>query len=1319
MMTRVLASNGRLAVIPFLATLGLFGYHAAQAQTVDGTRDASYPASLAVQTVNTGFGDNTNTDGNTASGSELDNITAKIVGSDLYLFIGGNIQGDDNTFNKVDLFFDTKTGGQNTLGNSASNNYVDAMNGLTFDAGLNADYALSVTAGVNTSTTPGVFGVYVDFTDTPAGGSGTTSTYVGGGTPGSVGASQVLTFPGGGSGEVALNNSNTGGVTDNNTNGHTNSYAGDASTVNTGIELKIPLSALGTSVNGGNIRITAFINNPNHNYLSNQVLGPLPAMGNLGGDGNGNYTGGTAGVNFANLAGNQYVTVTNSVATSPTIGVNPTTLAFNNKAQNSTTTQTFSVSNSGTGALNVTGITSTNGSYTASPSTFTIAAGGPPVPVTVTFHPTATGPQNGTLSIASNDAGSPTTVSVSGNSVAAGSVVVDGTVDSGLYTQKALQTNYTGYGDNQNELDGAYVRVDGSNLYLTLTGNLEFNSDITKPNNRLLIFFDVNPKTGQTTFANNNSTTGNSFNLAGLQFDRGFKPESFIAVNRNQNALFLDYVQLDNGATPNQYLSNTTDFTQTLNFSNSLKGEASFDDSNMAGVTAATASGAASATTGLELRLPLSALGSGITSTTPIHVMAVIVNGDFDNVSNQTLGGLPFNTANLGSPSSTDLGSHAGNQFFTAQVGDVTVDDTRAIAGDYRNITVSSAGVAQVYSPLSVTGTLQATGGLAFQVPGDASAPEDAYVSGGGSTVVTSALSVSSADGITAGAAATGNVRTTGGRSFSTSADYTYLGGAQTSGSGLAGARNLTKSTAGALTLNSPVGVSQIVAATGGNIVSGSNLTLLSSASGTALAVNGGGNVTGAATVQRYIGGISGPGYRMLAAPVTTTVADLGASINSAAAVDYNTNPSPSTVTPFPTLFVYDQTRAGTITSDLSAFNQGFFAVQSAGRGLNPGDGVDYNTTGNQTVSFTGQLNNAAYGTNANPVALANNGNAAGGWALLGNPFPAPISWDDVTLNGSVSNTVYVSKATSQYSGTYTSYTKGSPMQPAPNTGPVIPLGQAFFVHAQAGGGSIEIPTTARVKTFDGTLHAVQRQAADTRTALRLALTGTATQEPDYAAVYFNEQATSGYDVQFDAEKLFNTGANLNLYTSAAGQALALNALPLAGNAAVVVPVQVRVPAAGTYALSLHEVMNLAAGSTLELRDALTGTRTVLTQGTSYSFSTSTNAVTGRFTLVLNGTSSPLATAGQALAAQIGVYPNPAHGQFRLELPLLSAAQVAGGVRAELLNVLGQVVRQLPLNVVAGQASQTDVSVRDLNAGIYQLRLTVNGTQAVRRVVVE
>ncbi|MBX3409008.1 MAG: hypothetical protein KF859_03890 [Phycisphaeraceae bacterium] len=80
---------------------------------------------------------------------------------------------------------------------------------------------------------------------------------------------------------------------------------GDPAAVTTGIEIKIPLSTIGSPT--GQIGISVFINGQGHDYASNQFLPSLPPnTGNLGGDGAGNYTGTVAGINLANFAGNQH-----------------------------------------------------------------------------------------------------------------------------------------------------------------------------------------------------------------------------------------------------------------------------------------------------------------------------------------------------------------------------------------------------------------------------------------------------------------------------------------------------------------------------------------------------------------------------------------------------------------------------------------------------------------------------------------------------------------------------------------------------------------------------------------------------------------------------------------------------------------------------------------------------------------------------------------------------------------------------------------------------------------------------------------------------
>ena len=90
------------------------------------------------------------------------------------------------------------------------------------------------------------------------------------------------------------------------------------------------------------------------------------------------------------------------------------------------------------------------------------------------------------------------------------------------------------------------------------------------------------------------------------------------------------------------------------------------------------------------------------------------------------------------------------------------------------------------------------------------------------------------------------------------------------------------------------------------------------------------------------------------------------------------------------------------------------------------------------------------------------------------------------------------------------------------------------------------------------------------------------------------------------------------------------------------------------------------------------------------------------------------ATRNEALAATVGLYPNPAHGTFTLAVPAgpLHAASVT------LHNALGQVVqlRQLRLPAAGGTA---EFDVRGLAAGVYSLTLQSGDALVVKRVVLE
>jgi len=235
-----------------------------RAQNGNGTLNAGfYGSALAVQTINTGFGDSTSGDGNSLGGSELDAAYGQISGGNLYLFLSGNFE---NNGNHVNVFVAGGTAGQSTLSLPATASMA-TMNGSVFSPGFQATYAFDMNDYASTAYVE----EYTGLGGTPAGG------YVGA-APVNSGNSNVAA--GGSYPAYASLSVNDFHVS---TMGAAGGAADPAAMVGTttGLELAIPLSAIGYG--GGAVEVLADINGGGDSYLSNQFLPGLPvSTGNLG-----------------------------------------------------------------------------------------------------------------------------------------------------------------------------------------------------------------------------------------------------------------------------------------------------------------------------------------------------------------------------------------------------------------------------------------------------------------------------------------------------------------------------------------------------------------------------------------------------------------------------------------------------------------------------------------------------------------------------------------------------------------------------------------------------------------------------------------------------------------------------------------------------------------------------------------------------------------------------------------------------------------------------------------------------------------------------
>jgi len=725
------------------------------------------------------------------------------------------------------------------------------------------------------------------------------------------------------------------------------------------------------------------------------------------------------------------------------------------------------------------------------------------------------------------------------------------------------------------------------------------------------------------------------------------------------------------------------------------------------------------ATGGISNKLPFSVAAPALNNLSPTSGTvgtSVTISGDnFYGATAVSFNGTPatFTVLSANSIQATvPAGASSGNVTVTTPLGtsnginfNVTVSNlvvstgtmaspTTVPVANYTSITVTSTGVAQLVGTTFVSTAVQVDGTLLTNCHSLSGTGSFTLAAGG-------TLGICDAAGISA-SGSTGAVRTSGARSFSSDATYLYNGdNAQVTGTGLpATVRELSLSNPAGLTLSQSLSIRQRVQLTSGNLtLNGRALTLLSDASSTALVANTNGTVLGnTATLQRHIEtNTTDSGYRHYASPVSgetvATLATAGYVPDFSGAAAYNTAATPGLVTPFPTVFFYNQDRIAGTASSYDTFSKGWQAASTADA-LLPGYGVAVQAPGTALVDFTGTL---ATGTQARSNLQRASADPNTGWHLLGNPYPSPLDWSTVTAAQipGMDGAMYVYESSGPYAGSYRTYLTGAPG----STSPLIPAGAAFFVHTTAAGtpGSVSLTNANRVTEY-GAQPAFGR-SQEQRPALTLTLTAPGGRR-DEALLYAVAAATPTVEPAFDAVKLANP-SGLNLATLAySGAALRLDGRPaLAGRIAL----RLAVPATGRYTLAVA-LAHVPATTAVQLLDMLTGQTTDLRTAPAYAFTaTAADPAEGRFFLLLTPAGAPLATA-QAATHSLQLYPNPAHSA-------LTVSGLAAHAPVAVLDALG---RQVAHTTADANGTARLALPAGLAPSVYVVK---SGAQAQRLVV--
>ena len=409
----------------------------------------------------------------------------------------------------------------------------------------------------------------------------------------------------------------------------------------------------------------------------------------------------------------------------------------------------------------------------------------------------------------------------------------------------------------------------------------------------------------------------------------------------------------------------------------------------------------------------------------------------------------------------------------------------------------------------------------------------------------------------------------------------------------------LTINNAAGAILQGTLNITGVLSATTGDFNTGGFLTLVSSATQTALIDGSGtGEVTGNITMQRYLP--SGFGYKYFSSPFQAAIVnEFGDDMDLFAA--------------FPTFYAYDE----------SLETAGWVSYVNPTNTLTPLSGYAVNCGPNLaplTVDVSGIVNNGPLSR----TMYNSNKTYTQGFNLYGNPYPSPIDWDAASgwTKTNIDNALYYFKAggVDQYSGVYSSYINGiSSDGQATN---IIPSMQGFFVHVTDGvypvTGTLGMNNAVRVNDLTHPFLKTNEES----NSLFFRLTTTYTDSPrssDPMVIYFNDNATMEFDSDYDALKLMNTDLEMtNLYARLPdGTKLSINALPVMDDSLMIIPLGLNIYRNGDIRFRITDFENLLVDMKIYLHDAQTGINQNLLPDQEYKVNLQPGEYTSRFSLRL------------------------------------------------------------------------------------------------------
>jgi len=351
----------------------------------------------------------------------------------------------------------------------------------------------------------------------------------------------------------------------------------------------------------------------------------------------------------------------------------------------------------------------------------------------------------------------------------------------------------------------------------------------------------------------------------------------------------------------------------------------------------------------------------------------------------------------------------------------------------------------------------------------------------------------------------------------------------------------------------------------------------------------------------------------------------------------------------------------------------------------------------NPTVTFSGVLNNGPQSIEVSRTL----GQTKEGFNLIGNPYPSHLTWTKaIADNANTLSTIwYRTKVENSY--VFQTYNADDEIGvPAEVTGIVPPM-QAIWVRVNLGGGTLNFNNSMRSHGISTNRLKSPASNID-KQIVRLQVSNGI--NSDETVLYFNDNATDGFDA-YDSPKMSNNNSAIpEIFTMSGSEEVVINGLRKI-SLDTEIPLGFMTLSTNNFTIRANELSNLPTDTKVILIDKFENIEKDITRGNEYTFNSDSVNSVDRFSIIFRSSATITNSDLVNLNSNTFVFKN-SNNQITVNCMVF----LKDNVTVTIYNAIGQ---KIISQRITGKATTINQS---LKSGIYLVRVNYQSLIVTKKI---